>query len=354
MKKKTEEIWSANPSKCTFLLIIFFGGRPVNFEVKIMATDNSNFKSEYYVMKNKFSFSNFDSSITLSSEKSIVKKESVLNYFKKKVENPIKNISSIINASNNNKNAFKDPLNEIFELKNNLQSKSPSIINNLNKIPQQPNNFNKKPSLNQLLMNETEQSIQITETNLHNTQNKDSINTFPNDKTPTKNSIDLNDNRGKNPISNYIDQVPKNIPNLSPYNNQSNASSYIPPRAPRQQQSFESQFTQQNNAKISKLPKGEEYEQSLIFATSKGTSRVNSVAISKQIEFNDVEDIKSRKYINLENEYKETVQIINHLKSEINSKSTNNLNKNIPPKENFKRREVNQNNPVEDKRPRKC
>ncbi len=291
MKKKSEEIWSANPSKCTFLLIIFFGGRPVNFEVKLMATDNSNYRSEYSVMKNKFVINSFDSSITLSSEKSNGKKESVLTYLKKKVENPIKQLSSMINATSNNKNAFKDPLDEIFELKNNLQTKSPSNANN--KTPN-PNNYNKKPSLNQLLMNETEQSIQITETNLHNTQNKETINSSQNNKTPTKNSVEINENRTKNPFSNYIEQVPKNIPTLSPYNNQSNVSSNIPPRAPRQQQSFESLNTQQNQAKISKLPKGEEYEQSLIFATSKGTSRVNSVAISKQNEINDVEDNKSR------------------------------------------------------------
>ena len=88
-------------------------------------------------------------------------------------------------------------------------------------------------------------------------------------------------------------QVPKNISsNTSPYNNQSNASSALPPKFPKQH-SYDTVSSQQNLAKISRLPKGEDYEQSLIFASSKGTSRITN---SKQNELDEIDYFKSNNF----------------------------------------------------------
>ena len=51
-----------------------------------------------------------------------------------------------------------------------------------------------------------------------------------------------------------------------------------------------------NNDKISKLVKGDEYEQSLIFASSKGTSRLYSVSNSKVYE--EPDSIRSKNTVN--------------------------------------------------------
>ena len=142
MKRKKEEIWSANPSKCTFLLIIFFGGRPINFEVKILATDNNSYKTEFCVVKKKILIENLENNLSIPLEKkNDFTKETLVEYFRKKVENFIKQISTINSGLNGNynKNTFKDPLNEIFEMKNNKNTQNVNLSNlnnnctNLNK-----------------------------------------------------------------------------------------------------------------------------------------------------------------------------------------------------------------------------
>jgi hypothetical protein len=112
-----------------------------------------------------------------------------------------------------------------------------------------------------------------------------------NNKTPVKSIVDYNQIKSPSNIISYIEQVPKNLTNNSPYVNQSNVSS-IPPKFPKQH-SYDNVNIQQNIAKMSKHPKGEEYEQSLIFASSKGTSRMNSVANSKMIEQEESQYFKS-------------------------------------------------------------
>ena len=149
-------------------------------------------------------------------------------------------------------------------------------------------------NLNQLLLNETEQSFQENDNNQRGFIN-DNPNGNQTNKTPIK-TIPVNEGV-KNPsaIINYIDQVPKNTSNYSQYNNnQSNTSSNIPPKYPKQYS--QEMNSLKNNDKISKLVKGDEYEQSLIFASSKGTSRLYSVSNSKVYE--EPDSIRSKNTVN--------------------------------------------------------
>ena len=289
MKKKKEEIWSANPAKCTFLMIIFFGGRPINFEVKVMSNDNNNIRTEYFFMKNNFIIDDFNNNLVVSlDKKSGAKRQNMLTYYNKKVTLPIKEMTSVANTNYGNKNTFKDPLNEIFEMKINIP-KNNLNINNIN-----ANSNNKMINLNQLLLNETEQSFQENDNNQRGFIN-DNLNGNQTNKTPIK-TIPVNEGV-KNPsaIINYIDQVPKNTSNYSQYNNnQSNTSSNIPPKYPKQYS--QEMNSLKNNDKISKLVKGDEYEQSLIFASSKGTSRLYSVSNSKVYE--EPDSIRSKNTVN--------------------------------------------------------
>ena len=118
-----------------------------------MSNDNNTIKTEYCIIKQKFFIEDYDKNLSISLDKkngAIIKNMSI--YFNKKVTFPIKEMSLAIN-SNYNKSTFKDPLNEIFEMKN----KVPKTQNNLN-LNTNSNAINKKINLNQLLLNESKKS----------------------------------------------------------------------------------------------------------------------------------------------------------------------------------------------------